>query len=54
MGRVVTRLLYRLTPTDPATLLAVALVLAAVAMLATYLPARRAARMDPMEALESE
>ena len=54
LGRVVAGLLYGVTPTDPATLLAVALFLAAVAMLATYLPARRAARVDPMVALRAE
>ncbi len=54
LGRVVAGLLYGVTPTDPATLLAVALFLAAVAMLATYLPARRAARVDPMLALRAE
>ena len=54
LGRVVADLLYGITPTDPATLLIVALVLAAVAMLATYLPARRAAGLDPMVALRAE
>ena len=47
-------LLYGITPTDPATLLTVALFLAAVAMLATYFPARRAMRVDPMAALRAE
>jgi putative ABC transport system permease protein len=54
LGRVMTGLLYGVTPTDPPTLLAVLLFLAAVAMLATYLPARRAARVDPMVALRAE
>jgi putative ABC transport system permease protein len=54
LGRVVAGLLYGITPADPATLLAVALFMAAVAMLATYLPARRATRVDPMAALRTE
>jgi putative ABC transport system permease protein len=54
LGRVLAGLLYGITPTDPATLLTVALFLAAVAMLATYLPARRAARLDPTVALRAE
>ncbi len=54
LGRFVASLLYGVTPTDPATLLAVALFLALVAMLASYLPARRATRVDPMVALKTE
>jgi hypothetical protein len=54
LGRFVAGLLYSVTPTDPVTLLAVALFLAAVAILAAYLPARRAARVDPMVALRAE
>jgi putative ABC transport system permease protein len=54
LGRVVASLLYGVTPTDPATLVSVAIFLAAVAMLATYLPARRATRVDPMVALRTE
>jgi putative ABC transport system permease protein len=52
--RFVASFLYGVTATDPATFVAAAFALAAVAMLATYLPARRAARVDPMTALRAE
>jgi ABC-type antimicrobial peptide transport system permease subunit len=44
-------LLYGITPTDPLTLGAVSLVLLCAGALAAWLPARRAARLDPVRAL---
>jgi putative ABC transport system permease protein len=52
--RVVASLLYSVRPTDAITFTAVSAVLAGVALLASYIPARRAMRVDPMVALRHE
>jgi predicted lysophospholipase L1 biosynthesis ABC-type transport system permease subunit len=52
--RLMSSLLFNVTPTDPVTYAAVSLALAGAAMLAAYIPALRATGLDPMEALRSE
>ena len=52
--RLLSSFLFGLTPGDPTTILTAILVMLAVALFAGYLPARRAARVDPMEALRYE
>jgi ABC-type antimicrobial peptide transport system permease subunit len=52
--RVMVSVLFEVKPTDPAILIGVALLLAAVTMLACYIPARRALSIHPMTALRSE
>jgi putative ABC transport system permease protein len=54
VSQTLTKMLFSVRPTDPATFTAVALLLAAVALLASYLPARRATRVDPIVALRAE
>jgi putative ABC transport system permease protein len=52
-SRVMTSLLFDVTPTDPLTFASVGAAMLLVSVLASYLPARRAARMDPLVALRS-
>ncbi len=52
--RLASTLLFGLTPTDPISLIFAALLMFTVAMVAGYLPARRATRVDPMEALRND
>jgi putative ABC transport system permease protein len=51
LTRLMTKFLYRVTPSDPVTYLAVALIVIAVAAAAGYIPSRRAVRQDPTAAL---
>jgi ABC-type antimicrobial peptide transport system permease subunit len=51
LTRLMSALLFHVSPTDPATFVIVGLVFLLVALAATYVPARRAAKIDPMAAL---
>jgi putative ABC transport system permease protein len=52
--RVMTVMLVGVTPTDPITFLAIVVLFVGIAVSASWLPARRAARLDPMNALREE
>lgn len=54
LGRALSSLIYGVRPTDPLTFIAVALLLAAVALVATMIPAYRATKVDPLVALRYE
>jgi ABC-type antimicrobial peptide transport system permease subunit len=54
LTRLMSTLLYGITPLDPLTYVIVPVILSIATVLASYLPARRAAAVDPVEALRSE
>ncbi len=52
--RMISSLLYEVSPTDPATFVSVAIILTGVSLAASYFPARRATKVDPLVALRHE
>lgn len=54
VARLMTSMVYPIHPKDPAIFLAVAVFVAGISILAAYIPARRAARIDPLSALREE
>jgi ABC-type antimicrobial peptide transport system permease subunit len=54
LTRLMSSILFEVRPTDPLTFGGVALLLCVIALLACYVPARRAASVDPMQALRSQ
>jgi len=54
LGRVLAQMLYQVSPSDPVALIASSIMLGSAALLACFLPARRAMRVTPMTALRTE
>jgi ABC-type antimicrobial peptide transport system permease subunit len=54
LTRLMKSLLFSVSPSDPLTYIAMSIALIAAAALASYLPARKATKVDPLEALRAE
>jgi putative ABC transport system permease protein len=54
LARLMEGLLFELSPRDPTTFVSIGLILSAVALIASWVPARRATRVDPLRALRAE
>jgi putative ABC transport system permease protein len=54
VGRVLAQILYEVSPSDPFALISSSLLLAIAALLACFLPARRATHVEPLQALRTE
>ena len=53
-SRLLTKLLFQVSPADPVSMIGAALLLLGVALVAAYIPARHATRVDPVTALRSD
>ncbi|MBI4500692.1 MAG: hypothetical protein HY700_05975 [Gemmatimonadetes bacterium] len=53
-ARLLRSMLFEISPTDPTTLVGVSVLLLSVALVAPYVPARRATKIDPVQALRAE